>query len=273
MKNIHVIPTDKPILYGSINYILKCIKEFKIYNKQYNIGDVLDELGWDFDSKYWKPQNIYITNDEEIKEGDWVYYENGDLKGIHKVVKGQRPKTMILRKIILTTDQDLIKDGVQAIDDEFLEWFVKNPSCEDVEIEYLVPKVDNAFQQGILNGLAKSSPHIVKKPHIIIPKEEPKQDFSDKNYTTELERLGKQETLEEAFRKFKLEFTILNDYNLHRLLQVARFGAKWQQEQNKNLYSKEDMLLFAKFVYEDDGSCVDNNGNVKKETLEQFKNK
>jgi hypothetical protein len=36
-------------------------------------------------------------------------------------------------KIILTTDQDLIKDGVQAIDDEFLEWFVKNPSCEEVE--------------------------------------------------------------------------------------------------------------------------------------------
>jgi hypothetical protein len=39
------------------------------------------------------------------------------------------------KKIILTTDQDLIKDGVQAIDDEFLEWFVKNPSCEEVEIK------------------------------------------------------------------------------------------------------------------------------------------
>jgi hypothetical protein len=79
--------------------------------------------------------NIYITSDEEIKEGDWCYYENGDLKGIHKVVNGQRPKTMILKKIILTTDnKDLIKDGVQAIDDTFLEWFVKNPSCEWVEV-------------------------------------------------------------------------------------------------------------------------------------------
>ena len=40
----------------------------------------------------------------------------------------------IQKKIIITTDQDLIKDGVQAIDDEFLEWFVKNPSCESVDI-------------------------------------------------------------------------------------------------------------------------------------------
>jgi hypothetical protein len=32
----------------------------------------------------------------------------------------------LLQKIILTTDLDLIKDGVQSIDNEFLEWFVKN---------------------------------------------------------------------------------------------------------------------------------------------------
>ena len=45
------------------------------------------------------------------------------------------------------------------------------------------------------------------------------------------------------------------------------------KRKSKKVYSEEDMLLFAKFVYEDDGSCVDNNGNVKKDTLEQFKNK
>jgi hypothetical protein len=39
------------------------------------------------------------------------------------------------QKIILTTDKDLTKDGVQSIDDEFLEWFVKNPSWEEVEVE------------------------------------------------------------------------------------------------------------------------------------------
>lgn len=35
----------------------------------------------------------------------------------------------------MTTDIDLIKDGVQAIDNEFLEWFAKNPNCEEVEVE------------------------------------------------------------------------------------------------------------------------------------------
>jgi hypothetical protein len=66
-------------------------------------------------------------------------------------------------KIILTTDQDLIKDGVQAIDDEFLEWFVMNPSCERVEI----------YSLGIKNGETGESCHY--KYEIIIPQEEPKQ--------------------------------------------------------------------------------------------------
>lgn len=44
------------------------------------------------------------------------------------------------KKIILTTDQDLIKNGVQEINNEFLEWFVKNPSCEYIKIsEYKTP--------------------------------------------------------------------------------------------------------------------------------------
>ena len=40
-----------------------------------------------------------------------------------------------LTKIILTIDTDLIKDGVQETPDEFLEWFVKNPSCEEVDVK------------------------------------------------------------------------------------------------------------------------------------------
>ena len=62
------------------------------------------------------------------------------------------------KKIILTTDQDLIKEGVQAIDDEFLEWFVKNPSCEWVEIEKM------------FNVVQFTSREFIYK--IIIPKEE-----------------------------------------------------------------------------------------------------
>ena len=102
MKNIHILSTDKPSRL--------CINGKNC-------------------------QHIYITSDEKIKEGDWYY-----LPKENKVAKC--PKTIKLsgvtpewtQKIILTTDQDLIKDSVQAIDDEFLEWFVKNPSCERVEV-------------------------------------------------------------------------------------------------------------------------------------------
>jgi hypothetical protein len=67
-------------------------------------------------------------------------------------------------KIILTTDPTLIADGVQAIDDEFLEWFVKNPSYESVEVEK-----DQYIDKTI------SDTEVFTDYIIIIPKEEPKQ--------------------------------------------------------------------------------------------------
>jgi hypothetical protein len=111
MKNIHLLPTDKPSrLYKTGNFLLLDSKAMP--------NNTLETIN----------QNIYITNSEQIKEGerglsinDAVYTHFNHLgKGYGK-------------KIILTTDQDLINDGVQAIDDEFLEWFVKNP-CEFVEV-------------------------------------------------------------------------------------------------------------------------------------------
>jgi hypothetical protein len=68
----------------------------------------------------------------------------------------------------LSTDQDLIKDGVQAIDDEFLEWFVKNPSCERVEV--INNGRSGVFSDGTI-GI------IYNNYKIIIPQEEPKQDW------------------------------------------------------------------------------------------------
>ena len=75
-------------------------------------------------------QNIYINSSEKIKEGDWFLFANKEVKKADRFSCNS-----LCKKIILTTDQDLIKDGVQAIDDEFLEWFVKNPSCEVVEVD------------------------------------------------------------------------------------------------------------------------------------------
>ena len=82
-------------------------------------------------------QHIYITSDEQAKQGDWGYipFQGGDVKLVGKYFADD------WKKIILTTDQALIKDGVQDIDDEFLEWYVNNPSCERVEVseDYFKP--------------------------------------------------------------------------------------------------------------------------------------
>jgi hypothetical protein len=118
MKNLHLIPTKKgqiitktnkgTFLWGSV-----AAKDYVEIRKGYS--------GF----------HLCITSDEEIKEGDWFLDDNNSIDQSYKLshVQFANPK-----KIILTTDRELIKDGVQAIDDEFLEWFVKNQSCEEVEI-------------------------------------------------------------------------------------------------------------------------------------------
>ena len=76
-------------------------------------------------------KELFITSDEEIKNGDWVF--NFEYDYIVQYDCKKHDDKFWYKKIILTTDQSL--DGVQAIEDEFLEWFVKNPSCEEVYVE------------------------------------------------------------------------------------------------------------------------------------------
>jgi hypothetical protein len=145
MKNIFIIPTDKPSrlfdCFGKLS-----IGDFNATREDLQVTN----------------QNIYITNDEEIKEGDWrLDVRNGNVYKSNKADSELYDNTF-RKKIILTTDQDLIKDGVQAIDDDFLNWFVNNPSCESVEI------VSELNLNG-KNGLDRA--RFIYK--IIIPKEEP----------------------------------------------------------------------------------------------------
>lgn len=265
MKNIWLLPTDKPsrLVLNSIN------------------NDLFLTTTKNFPSDIMKFKNIYIISDEEIKEGDWYWLEKidkiGTKSGAYKSgnAKVSRLNTLAsnCKKIILTTDKDLINDGVQAIDDEFLEWFVKNPSCEWVEISL----EETQYGSGIYE-------YVIYKREI--PKEEPKQETLEKyserfnNKENEIvdgifnpenwgNRIVKQETLEEVAKKkypmFKGETYIGNN---KKMLKRAAFiaGAKWQQEQIynliKELYDNENITGFSKKAY---AQCLD--------IVEQFKNK
>jgi hypothetical protein len=103
------------------------------------------------------------------KEGKFWVCENMD--GFHLL--------SMAKKIILTTDQDLIADGVQAIDDEFLEWFVKNPSCEWVEVEKenICARCHSNDVDECWSAKDCSDGRYDKiRYKIIIPQEEPKQE-------------------------------------------------------------------------------------------------
>jgi len=256
MKNIHILPTDKPsrlYLGDNGNFVFGMLQN-SIQSKNDNFTN----------------QNIYITSDEEIKEGDWVikkyetkfpesnanevlqvnkintnngYLPNGNYYNFSNyltVVVYDRPfqgsndndisrKSFNngFKKIILTTDPSL--DGVQAIDDEFLEWFVKNPSCEVVEVKQCKTPLDcgKTYNEELTTQTIKCSKcgvvstypfedddHYCPSYKIIIPKEEPKQDLEKEMFDLEQEldipsnlrfhnSKPKQETLEEAVNNFK----------------------------------------------------------------------
>ena len=230
MKNIHILPTDKPsrLLY------LGTSKELTLLS-----------LALTFRTFERSTQHIYITSDEEIKEENWCYNSINN-----NVYKKEIDKLSFAYeyKIILTTDQDLIKDGVQKIADDFLEWFIKNPSCEEVSV-------------GIWSNLAKDG----YLYHIIIPKEEQKQHLID--IMRGDEELGlyeepKQETLEVLAKEF------YSDEN--QLMERIAFKRGYT-ECEERMYSQEDMQEYAEFCIrcnQKELPCI-----IAKDWFEQFKKK
>jgi hypothetical protein len=149
MKNIHVLSTDKPsrlIIYSTL------LNEFRLLDAP------IDD---------WKhKRNIYITSDEEISRDTKPCWCLDDKDNSVNYYQCALPLHNYIgyKKIILTTDQDLIADGVQAIDDEFLEWFVKNPSFEEISTKSYY----KTWEDGVTFDRIEYD--------IIIPKEEPKQE-------------------------------------------------------------------------------------------------
>lgn len=185
--------------------------------------------------------HIYITNDEisGFENNIWV-------------IRGKRvwlwQNTMALdfnnkpKKIILTTDPKLIADGVQSIDDNFLNWFVKNPSCESVEV----------YEVG---GKLFAEP--------IIPQEEPEQEPCGTCGKTLREQmkgcneitcyrqfLPKQESIEEAAEKYENSFTQPNGTESTDFIAGAKsmipiikeLGEALQKAQNKYVNPKRTLM-------------------------------
>lgn len=287
-KNLWLLPIDKAsrlVIYENNDFILLNRYEPNWIETNFNRTN----------------QHIYITSDEEIKEGEWVLNISNN-----KIFKQDNSKydgytLSFYKKIILTTDLDLIKDGVQSIPDEFLEWFVNNPSCEKVETKLIEQRSHLTLNDWIDEDENGKFPVSIagafcyrKINKIIIQKEEPKQkcqhckqtiskygcacgkqkeepinhpnilsnsltnkvNKQEKSMKDTAEELAEiaiiltnnsanyQETLEEVAEK-QCE---VEGWGLYEGLseQCAiknsfKAGAIWQQEQDKKMYSEEDM--------------------------------
>jgi hypothetical protein len=92
---------------------------------------------------------IYITNNDHIGESDWFIRDNEIYKcfRVHKTdIEFLTPIDSVYcgsntfwnkeycKKIILTTNKDLIANGVQKIDEESLEYLKQNQNCENVKV-------------------------------------------------------------------------------------------------------------------------------------------
>lgn len=233
MKNIHVLPTN--------DYRNAKIFQYDIKNGKF--------VRWY--AAMTEPKNIYITNDEEIKYGDYVYdsITNTVYQLFEKPTKNEF-------KIILTTDQDLIKDGVQEIPEYFLiHYIVGNNPIEYVEIKEHLESLDT----------------MKINYEIIIPKEEPRTKcycghtitcdcgpeqeillediFNDdkkeniKKFIDEIKNPSEpNDKLKQAFEKYS---QYLEDFeNKDTYEHGFKDGAKCQQERS---YSEEEVkdMLFA----------------------------
>jgi hypothetical protein len=141
MKNIHLAPTLEP-------------------SKLYKVKDLLSFEEYQNKSVYAGNLHVYITNSESIYAHNYLLIisdslqigKKGDIILINSTREGHTEYTRMngsqgwfasevnyqkdwnYKKIVLTNDAKLIKDGVQEIDETFLHWLAENPTCEYVEV-------------------------------------------------------------------------------------------------------------------------------------------
>lgn len=267
MKNVHLIATDKP------SRLIGNVKGFCQTTENFTQNDL------DFISA--KFYNIYITDNSEIKKRDWIVIKNIELNRVSTIkcetenqvlIANSKSDYNIKKKIILTTDQDLIADGIQSIDDEFLEWFCKNSSCEFVEVERLEDGqyVDRFADGSVVEGIYENYKIIIQneesKPHtfcetpnekctmnycdengcqnrnreLVEPKEESNiiDQWLEKNDNSEIDK----QVEEAAKNHWKMQYIMaLDESTKPYIIQDFIAGAKWQQEQDKNKYSEEEV--------------------------------
>lgn len=190
MKNIFLIPTENSSRLSIKDGVLI------LHRQQWRKGT----------------QNIHITSDSKFVRDEYITDGIEVIKATPKLVDAQGlVDRRDWKKIIITTDPELIKDGVHPIGEEFLKWFVENPTCIKVEVVYGL--FNPMGRQVDPNDLGQNHSKCVWKYKIITTKEEQKQHLIDMMKSDE--ELG----LYDESREIKVE-DIFNDEKREKVKRV-----------------------------------------------------
>ena len=156
MKNIFLIPTENSSRLSIKDGVLI------LHRQQWRKGT----------------QNIHITSDSKFVRDEYITDGIEVIKATPKLVDAQGlVDRRDWKKILMTTDPELIKDGVHPIGEDFLQWFVENPTCIKVEVVYGL--FNPMGRQVDPNDLGQNHSQCVWKYKIITTKEEQKQHLID----------------------------------------------------------------------------------------------
>jgi hypothetical protein len=290
MKNIYILMTDKPtwfhksILTGVLRKSSSCIDDMR---QAYGV-------------------NIHITSDEKFVKDEYITDGMEVIRATPKLVDAQGlVNRRDWKKIILSTDEVLIKDGVQKIGEGFLNWFVKNPSCERIEFTpYLKDIIDpatNIKYPSVQFGHFDETKMIFRYHYeLIVPNEESKQEtleetidkasllefpikewYRSDDYNRE-EITAARDGFKRGAKWMKEQYTIEEQHIGHSIndsdkeyIKGFNEGSKWQQEQDKNKFSEKEVLDLIQFLsmnveFSDYSSVSIDTG---KYFLRKFKNK
>jgi len=153
---VHMLPTEKSLV---------CETNGKLY--------YYAQEDWFTRSTDTNPQHLYITTDEEIKEGDWVIQQfEGQDADVCQITYGEYEIAPdIQRKIISTTDPNISKIGYQSgklygvpdiegtkfedtrlpvIPQSFIEEYCKAGGIDEVLVEYIdvMPQLNGTRTDG-----------------------------------------------------------------------------------------------------------------------------
>lgn len=230
MRNIFLLPTkdgvDSDLFY---HCLVGCEKTL-----QYKTEDKIRRKEM-IKAGINQPQFVYITCDNAVLNKDWFIF-NAANKLLLLQAKQVKNNIIIIdynnevgswidskycHKVALTNDPALIKDDVQQVSIDFMQWYIKNHTCEYVNVinnDYLLWKNSN------VDKLAECY-------SILIPQEESKQDLI--------------ESAAEAAYKFESDSSFPDEHAHKEFIRIFKKGANKQKEFTR--YSEDDMIEFSKW--------------------------